>query len=49
VALKVDECDGITMLEGLEMHPNSTVYETALSIIEEFFGVEDEIIQELNS
>eukprot|EP00826_Nyctotherus_ovalis_P019431 TRINITY_DN15995_c0_g1_i14.p1 TRINITY_DN15995_c0_g1~~TRINITY_DN15995_c0_g1_i14.p1 ORF type:complete len:144 (-),score=22.56 TRINITY_DN15995_c0_g1_i14:98-475(-) len=42
IALKLDECSGLTSLEALQEHPNTQVSEKAISIIEIHFGYEDE-------
>lgn len=42
----LDECDGIEKIEHLQHHLNEFVYEKAISLIEEFFGVDDEIEDE---
>jgi len=38
----VDECDGLDKIESLQEHQNDDVYQKAVSIIERFFGVEEE-------
>ena len=37
----VDECDGLDKIEDLQEHENHQVYEKAISIIENFFGVDE--------
>ena len=43
IILRIEKCKGLNALENLELHSNSYIYEKAIGIIEEFFGVEDEI------
>ncbi|VEU36361.1 unnamed protein product [Pseudo-nitzschia multistriata] len=38
----IDECNGIEYLEELQTHPSETVYEKVVSLIEDYFGVDDE-------
>jgi len=42
----LDESDGIEKIENLQHHENERVYERAVEIIEEFFGVTDEVEDE---
>ena len=42
----VDECDGIDMIEDLQSHESEEVYEKAVTIIESYFGSEDEVNDE---
>ena len=37
----VDECDGITAIEGLQEHESDDVYQKAIHIIETYFGADD--------
>ena len=37
----VDECDGLTKIEGLQEHESDEVYNKAINIIESFFGEDD--------
>jgi len=37
----VDECDGLDKIEGLQQHENTQVYEKVISIIETYFGIEE--------
>eukprot|EP00554_Chaetoceros_debilis_P003005 CAMPEP_0194083734 /NCGR_PEP_ID=MMETSP0149-20130528/9733_1 /TAXON_ID=122233 /ORGANISM="Chaetoceros debilis, Strain MM31A-1" /LENGTH=540 /DNA_ID=CAMNT_0038766185 /DNA_START=100 /DNA_END=1722 /DNA_ORIENTATION=- len=37
----VDECDGLDKIENLQEHENHNVYDKAVYIIEQYFGVED--------
>lgn len=37
----VDECDGLDKIEGLQEHQNTEIYEKVVSIIESYFGVEE--------
>ncbi len=37
----VDECDGLDKIEGLQEHQNTEIYEKVVSIIETYFGVEE--------
>jgi importin subunit alpha-1 len=39
-AVVVDECGGLAKLETLQSHPNTHIYNKALSIIEKYFEVE---------
>uniref|UniRef100_A0A7S4QXX2 Importin subunit alpha n=1 Tax=Ditylum brightwellii TaxID=49249 RepID=A0A7S4QXX2_9STRA len=43
----VDEAGGIEAIESLQHHENEEVYEKAVEIIEEFFGADDDIADEL--
>ncbi len=38
----VDECDGLTMIETLQEHESEEVYQKAATLIETYFGAEDE-------
>jgi len=38
----VDECDGLDHIESLQESSNDEVYQKSISIIERFFGVEEE-------
>ena len=40
-ALVLEECGGIDMLENLQQHESSKIYEKTLKILETFFGDED--------
>lgn len=42
----VDEAGGLELIEGLQEHQNEDIYEKAISIIEQFFGIEDELEDE---
>eukprot|EP00743_Colponemidia_sp_Colp-15_P000362 GILK01000417.1.p1 GENE.GILK01000417.1~~GILK01000417.1.p1 ORF type:complete len:524 (-),score=86.04 GILK01000417.1:429-1952(-) len=41
-AVEVHRADGIEKLEALQNHPQNEIYSKVVSIIEEFFGTEDE-------
>lgn len=38
----VEQCDGLTKLEELQRHPNTTIYEKALKIMEVYFELEED-------
>lgn len=38
----VDECEGLAMIESLQEHESDDVYQKSITIIETFFGAEDE-------
>jgi len=38
----VEECEGIDLLEDLQNHENTEIYKRALSILEHYFGAEEE-------
>lgn len=42
ISLKFHELGGIDILEKLQTHKNSKVYDKAVEIMTEFYGVEDE-------
>ena len=42
----VHECDGLDIIEKLQEHKNEEIYEKAVSIIEAYFGVEENVEDE---
>jgi len=45
-ASRVDECDGLDIIEELQYHKNDVVYRKSMRIIEMYFGIEEEIEKE---
>jgi hypothetical protein len=41
IAVTIDSCGGLARLETLQSHPNIHIYSRTVKIIEEYFGVED--------
>lgn len=41
--LRIELCGGLKLVEKLQAHPNPQIYQKALDVIEEYFGVEDEV------
>ena len=51
-ALIVEQCEALEDLEILQSHPNHSIYNGALTLIQKFFNEEDEddaIVQALNN
>lgn len=46
IALRIEKCKGLNALESLETHANTFIYNKAIAIIEEYFGVEETIESE---
>lgn len=42
----VDECDGLEAIENLQQHENEAIYEKSISLIEQYFGCDDEVEDE---
>lgn len=38
IAIYIEECGGLDLIESLQSHDNEKIYEKALSIIDNFFG-----------
>jgi len=47
-ASRVDECDGLDIIEELQYHKNDVVYRKSMRIIEMYFGIEEEIEKEVS-
>ena len=43
----IDEAEGLEKIENLQNHNNNEIYEKAMKILEEYFGLEDEDDQNL--
>ncbi len=41
VAVKIEACGGVTLIEGLQNHPNQIIYKMAADILEKYYAVED--------
>ena len=41
--LRIEQCGGLKAIEKLQLHPNPRIYKKALSIIEDYFGIEEEV------
>ena len=46
-AALIDEADGLEKIEALQNHTNNDIYEKAMRILEQYFGLEDEEDQNL--
>jgi hypothetical protein len=44
IAMRIEKCNGLTKLENLQTHSNTHIYHKAVQIIEEYFGVEDQLV-----
>eukprot|EP00826_Nyctotherus_ovalis_P017593 TRINITY_DN15184_c0_g4_i1.p1 TRINITY_DN15184_c0_g4~~TRINITY_DN15184_c0_g4_i1.p1 ORF type:complete len:226 (+),score=77.67 TRINITY_DN15184_c0_g4_i1:25-678(+) len=42
--LRIELCGGLKLIEKLQAHPNPQIYQKALNVIEEYFGVENEML-----